>query len=500
MNSSFDKEAGLPSGILLTASADPISESCSNAEAEPSPDTADPTPAAPAPYRKLSLLQRVCLGAGGINDVGMQYAIMAMVYPIFNIELGVNPAIIGIAMALPRFWEMILDPWIGGLSDRTRGRLGRRHPYIRAGGIAGGLIFAAIWWVPRSWPVTDKGIWLIGFALLHFTAFSFFMVPYSALLGEVSSDSVERTKVMAMRTAFTAICSLGYAWLYWLCQRPWFGGTVQGMRLVGIGFGLFMALASLLPTLVCKKERSFHSGPKEPAKRENEWLIVKELLKLGEFRGVLFAVLCLLGSFTLVSNLGFYINVYFMFKGDTGAASKLQGISAGVGCVIGLASCALVGSLVKKIGEWRTLMIFMTLAFLGQVGVWWTARPDWPYATILTGVLVGMGITAFWIFMPSLTGRISSLYERQTGKSYYGSFYALYNVTMKIAGSVSMLLTGVILNLTGFDVSRGKMQLASSIMAMRVLYVIIPALGLVVALLFLRKVWPKPEALPQPCT
>ena len=501
MNSSFDEKAELPSGIPIPfeAPALPVFETFSGADfalAEPTaplPDT--PRPKA-APYAQVSFLQRVGLGAGGICDVGMQYAIMAMVYPIFNIALGVNPVVIGIAMALPRFWEMLIDPWIGGLSDRTRGRLGRRHPYIRAGGVIGGIIFASIWWVPQSWPVSAKGIWLIGFALLHFTAFSFFMVPYSALLGEVTSDSVERTKVMAMRTAFTAICSSGYAWLYWLCQRPWFGNPVKGMRIVGIGFGLFMALASLLPTLVCKKSRGFHSSDATVPKRENEWLIVKELLKESDFRAVLFAVLGLLGSFTLVSNLGFYINVYFMYHGDTASASKLQGISGAIGCPLGIATCALVGTVVKKLGEWNTLLVCMSVAFLGQIGVWWSARPEWPYATILTGIFVGLGITAFWIFIPSLTGRISNLYELRTGKSYYGSFFAIYNVTMKIAGSISLLLTGVVLNLTGFNVAHGRFQPPATILAMRILYAGIPSLGLLVALAFLRKAWPKAEPSP----
>jgi GPH family glycoside/pentoside/hexuronide:cation symporter len=497
MNSSFDEKAELPSGIPISLEPPAVFDALTEAGGTAVADVAlgNPPPGTPppkaAPYGKVTFPQRVGLGAGGICDLGMQYAIL-------NLALGVNPVIIGIAMALPRFWEMLIDPWIGGLSDRTRGRLGRRHPYIRAGGVLGGLIFAAIWWVPGSWPVTAKGIWLIGFALLHFTAFSFFMVPYSALLGEVTSDSVERIKVMAMRTAFTVICSAGIAWLYWLCQRPFFGGPVQGMRIVGIGFGLIMALASLWPTLVCKKSRAFHSSDATVPKHENEWLIVKELLKESDFRAVLYAVLGLLGSFTLVSNLGFYISVYFMYHGNTDAASKLNGISGTIGLPLGIATCALVGTVVKKLGEWTTLMVCMTLAFLGQVGVWWSARPEWPYATILTGVFVGLGVTAFWIFMPSLTGRISNLYELRTGKSYYGSFFALYNVTMKIAGSVSLLLTGVVLNYTGFDVTRGQNQLPGTILEMRKLYVFIPSVGVLIALAFLRKAWPKTEPVPQP--
>ena len=156
-------------------------------------------------YRKLSILQCLGLGAGGIPDIGMQYAMKNMANPIFNVIYGVDPVLIGIAFALPRFWELLIDPWIGALSDRTHGPMGRRHSYIIWGGIFGFVTFALVWFVPKGFSSTMAGWWLIAFALAHFTAYSFFMVPYSALLGEVSAVPEQRLKAMAFRTAYTSI-------------------------------------------------------------------------------------------------------------------------------------------------------------------------------------------------------------------------------------------------------------------------------------------------------
>jgi GPH family glycoside/pentoside/hexuronide:cation symporter len=440
---------------------------------------------ASAPYQRLSLPQRVGLGTGGIPDLGMQYAIMVMASPIFNVAFGVSPVLIGIAMSLPRFWEILIDPWIGGLSDRTRGRLGRRHPYILAGGILGGMIFALVWWVPMGWSAAAKGVWLIVLALLHFTAYSIFMVPYSALLGEVTSNPLERTRVMAMRTVFTTLCSGSMAWLYWLCQRPWLGGTVEGMRVVGIGFGVLMAVAAIMPALVCRKSRQFHAHDPAPA-RESEFAVVKELLAVREFRDLLIAVFGLVGSFTLVGNLGFYVTVYYVYRGDTVSAAFLQGISGVVGCITGVIACPLVAFLARKIGRWPTLRLFLFIAVAGALSSWWTARPEWPYASIISGVLLGQGLTAFWILVPALTGEISNKYEKRTGRSLYGSFFAIYGVAIKLAGSISLLFTGLVLNATGFLVALGRNQLVATLNEMRLLGGIIPALGLVLAFFCLR--------------
>ena len=445
-----------------------------------------------ASYEKVTFLQRLGLGFGGIPDLGLQYAIMTMANPIFNVAMGVNPVLIGIAMSLPRFWEMIIDPWIGAVSDRTRSPLGRRHPYILWGGILGGLIFAAVWWVPQNWSIELKGAWLIVMALLQFTAFSFFMVPYSALLAEVSHNPLERTRIMAMRTAIGAASSCGISWLYWLCQRPWFNGPVEGMQVIGILFGGCMAAAAILPTLVCRKSRLYQPSAQQ-MKDARESVVIREILKIREFRYIILAVFSLLASFTLVSNLGFYISIYFMFGGDTKEAAVLQGISSVVICVTSIGTCTIVGFLSKKIGRIMTLKLFMLLALAGKISIWWTYRPEWPYATIISGVLVNMGVTTFWIMMPSMLGEISNLHEKQTGRSLYGSFCALYGVTMKIAASISLLLTGFVLNFTKFDVALGARQSVETITQMRLFSVFVPVSGLLLAMWFLRYIWPKAE-------
>ena len=454
-----------------------------------------PPEAASAPhetssYEKVSFLQRVGLGFGGIPDLGMQYAIMSMANPIFNVALGVNPVLIGIAMALPRFWEMIIDPWIGGLSDRTRNPMGRRHPYIILGGILGGLTFSTVWWVPPAWTTQEKGYWLIVFALLHFTAYSLFMVPYSALLSEVSSNKLERTRIMAMRTAFTSFASCGISWLYWLCQRPAFHDPVAGMRVVGIGFGVFMTLSAIIPTLVCPRTRLFQPSQKQVKTRET--FIIREILRIRSFRCVIFAVLALLGSFTLVSNLSFYINLYYVFNQDARAVAVLQGVAALVVCGTTLATCAIVSYCAKVLGRAFTLRLFMMLTLLGKVTSWWTYSPQWPYASIISIVLTNAGVTAFWIFMPSLIGEISNRHEAETGESLYGSFCALYGVSLKVAASAALLCTGVLLNLTHFDVHL-KVQAAETLTNIRLLNVILPTAGVLLALFYLRGVWSKSE-------
>ena len=78
----------------------------------------------------------------------MNNILNVLLNPIYNIALGVSPALIGYAAAIPRLWDAVSDPLVGFLSDNFRSRWGRRKPFMLIGAIISALSLMAIWWVP----------------------------------------------------------------------------------------------------------------------------------------------------------------------------------------------------------------------------------------------------------------------------------------------------------------------------------------------------------------
>ena len=70
----------------------------------------------------------------------------AMLY--YTDALGLRHAEAGIAMALAVFWDAITDPVMGHVSDNTKSRFGRRHPYMLWGGLATVATYVFLWCVP----------------------------------------------------------------------------------------------------------------------------------------------------------------------------------------------------------------------------------------------------------------------------------------------------------------------------------------------------------------
>ena len=75
---------------------------------------------------------------------------------VLNVAMGMNPFLVGLLMAIPRFIDALLDPFIGASSDNCRSRWGRRKPFMVVGALGAGLFFVVLWWIPSAWSEMGK--------------------------------------------------------------------------------------------------------------------------------------------------------------------------------------------------------------------------------------------------------------------------------------------------------------------------------------------------------
>ena len=93
---------------------------------------------------RVSLREKAGYSAGGMSYTLMGNSIGSMANVVLNIGLGMNPFLVGLLLAIPRFIDALLDPLIGAWSDNTRSRWGRRKPFMLVGAIgAAGLLGGA---------------------------------------------------------------------------------------------------------------------------------------------------------------------------------------------------------------------------------------------------------------------------------------------------------------------------------------------------------------------
>src|SRR5579871_2001996 len=79
---------------------------------------------------RVSFKEKVALGSGFLAVFYGNSGVKSLAIPIYQMVLGVNPALLGLVLAIPRFWDALTDPVVGMVSDNWHTRFGRRRPFI----------------------------------------------------------------------------------------------------------------------------------------------------------------------------------------------------------------------------------------------------------------------------------------------------------------------------------------------------------------------------------
>jgi GPH family glycoside/pentoside/hexuronide:cation symporter len=127
-------------------------------------------------------------------------------------------------------------------------------------------------------------------------------------------------------------------------------------------------------------------------------------------------------------------------------------------------------------------MLFLAVAVAGTIGKWWLYTPEAPYLQLVVTALMAPGLSALWTLLGSMIADVTDYDELQNGTRREGSFGAIYNWTLKLGFAVCFLIGGIILEASGFDEALGGGQSEQTLTTLRVLYSVVPALGLAAAI------------------
>jgi GPH family glycoside/pentoside/hexuronide:cation symporter len=141
----------------------------------------------PVPWRV-----RIAFGIGQLPEGIKSAAFGFFLLFYYNQVLGLSGTLSGIAIFLALIVDAISDPMVGALSDSTRSRWGRRHPYMYAAAIPFAASFYFLFAPPAG--LTEMGLfwWLTIFSIATRTFMTFYSVPHMSLGAELTSDYDER--------------------------------------------------------------------------------------------------------------------------------------------------------------------------------------------------------------------------------------------------------------------------------------------------------------------
>ena len=200
-----------------------------------------------------ALREKIAYALGDAASGGITWKIMSIAFPLFFTNVfGLTFADAAALMLVARMFDVVTDPLMGSIADRTQSRWGTYRPWLIFGSIPFGIIFALLLFTPELGP-TGKRIWAYSLYLLMMACYTMVNVPYGSLLGVMTTDDNEKNQFSAFRMvgayAMGFITLIAFPYL----QR-WIGGTEQHQYAVlGAGFGLVATLMTLTCGLLTKE-------------------------------------------------------------------------------------------------------------------------------------------------------------------------------------------------------------------------------------------------------
>ena len=433
-------------------------------------------------------------GAGAFAN-NLQAAASGGMMIVLNLAFSVNPAVVGLISALPRFVDAISDPVVGYISDHTRSRWGRRRPYMLCGILLSGLLFALMWQVDEGESQQYYFVYFLSFLILFFLVYSFFATPWVALGYELTPDYNERSVLMGIQNAFGQVPFLVMApWFLRFMELDRFGGMAEGASILGIVVAVLCITTGLVPALYLRER--FGNVDRPDDEREAASLLrgighqiheftlnIVETLKNRDFLRLAGATFLVFNGFQMVGAFQSYVLIYYVFDGDRDAGSQMLGWFGTVSSVATFAVIAATTYLSQKIGKKSTFHVMIGLSMFGYLLKWPCYSIDYPYLILIPAIFIPCGLGALFTLMGSMIADVCDEDELTTGERREGMFGSIFWWVVKLGMSLALMIGGYLLVVTGFDVELPE-QSESTLFWLRVFDTVFPAItsGLAICL------------------
>lgn len=169
--------------------------------------------------RKINTRTKAIHGFGSFSSGIKESAFGVFLIFFYTQVVGLSGSLAGTVMLCALLVDAISDPLVGHWSDRFHSRWGRRHPFMYASTIPVAVAFYCLFNPPLDASTTVTFLWMLVFAVLVRLSITFYVIPSSSMIAEMSSDYHERTSLTSFRVLFgwlgaISMSYVAYTWLF----------------------------------------------------------------------------------------------------------------------------------------------------------------------------------------------------------------------------------------------------------------------------------------------
>jgi GPH family glycoside/pentoside/hexuronide:cation symporter len=400
------------------------------------------------PIQTLPLKKQLAYAAGMIGWSIMTNIIIVML-PYFYLpptNSGLSPLvpqlvvfgafnILSLIAASGRFFDAIYDPFIASISDGSTNPKGRRFPIMKWA-IVPAVIFCILVFHPIVNGESISNAWWLTFVLAgFFTSITTYIIPYNALLAELTHDPGEKVRLSTFQqVGFVIGMALGA-----LCNN--FADLIQltfhiterfeALQYTILALSLFSGFVMLLPILLINEKEYVDSKPTHiPI-----WPAIQNTFRNSNFK------------FYLISDFAYYIALSIMSSGLLFFVTVLLGLPdsdggkfMGLMVLLSLLFYPFINYGSQKFGK-KTLvllafavlsLIFVTIFYLGRLPI---SPTNQMYILV---AFASFPLAALGILPNAILADIAQNDTLETGENHEGMFFAVKYLFVKLGQTLGI--------------------------------------------------------------
>jgi Na+/melibiose symporter-like transporter len=423
--------------------------------------THDPQNAAnPAARPPLTRATKIFYGMGAMGGAA-QGQLLGLLLIFYNQLVGLPAPWVSGALAISIFIDAFWDPVVGQMSDNTKTRWGRRHPYIYGAILPAAICFALLFMPPRGWSNPAVFLYLLVMVIGMRLFGSLCEIPGRALAPELTQDYDERTNVQSYRFLFQTVVGglvatlLGFGYFLRATKTEPYG---QFNRAGYPPYAISIAVISVIVVVIsAMATQRFIPYLHRPPQRKTQFLAMARVMATAlsnrNFVSLASSSLIFGVAVGISGGLGFYFDTYVFELGSKALfALRLWVLPA---ALLGVFLAPVIGKALDK--KRACLVVFFTAiaSTVVPLGGWLLGLMP-PHAPWVLPVLIvdRMAITALattgFIIVSSMISDVVEASQLRTGRRSEGLLYAAESLVQKISTSFAALVPGLLLAAVAF--------------------------------------------------
>ena len=391
----------------------------------------------------------LCMGdfsRGMINGIITTYLLTFFIPTNANTTLPqffLNAALImAIIRGIGTVVDAITDPWVAGLTDNCKHKLGRRIPFLRWSAVPYGACCLMIFFPPVNGTSYINAVWVGVLLILYYLFSTLYNIPFSALQAEIVADPKRRVFLYTMNSLLYVVSN----------ALVFCTSMVKGM-LMGAGIPEIWALR--IPFIVCAIGGTIAALVPAFAIREQDYITpktysqplgqaLKAIFSYKNFSIITIGYLVMWVAFTFFNTAQVYYITSLLALPDMWVT-----IVTVISIAVGVCTYPLVNILARKVGKKPLLIgacITYVLLYFGIYNYQFVVSTIGAEAfALVIGFSIAMPIAITNIIPASMFADLAQYDTIKTGLNRAGMFLAARNFVNKLCQSIVVIACATLL-------------------------------------------------------